>query len=60
MSEDDLCSIALNPKKSQLLSELQGNERQPEDILSDDSVENEVYISEGSVADPTTIQRTGG
>ena len=54
LSEDDLRSIALNPEYSQLLSELLGNERQPEDIRSDDTVENEVCISEGSVADPTT------
>ena len=54
LSEDDLRSIALNPKYRQLLSELLGNERQPEDIRPDDSVENEMGISEGSVADPTT------
>ena len=53
LSEDDLRSIALNPKYRQLL-ELLGNERQPEDIRPDDSVENEMAISEGSVADPTT------
>ena len=57
LSEDDLRSIALNPKYSQLLSELLGNERQPEDIRSDDTVENEVCISEGSVADPTTSDK---
>ena len=54
LSEDDLCSITLNPKYRQLLSELLGNERQLEDIRPDDNVENEMGISGGSVADPTT------
>ena len=53
LSEDGLHSIALNPKYRQLILELLGNERQPEDIWPDNSLENEMRISEGSVADPT-------
>lgn len=44
LSEGNLRSIVLNPKYSQLLSEPLGNERQPEDIWPDDSVENEACI----------------
>ena len=58
LSEDDLRSIALNPKYRQLLSELLGIECQPEDIRPDDSVENEMGISEPSMADPTTSDKT--
>ena len=54
LSKDDLRSIALDPKYRQLLSELLGNEHQLEDIQPDDSVENEMGRSEGSIADPTT------
>ena len=59
LSEDDLCSIALNPKYRQLLSELLGNEHQLEDIRPDDNVENKMGISGGSVADPTTSDEPG-
>ena len=57
LSKDDLCSVARNPKYRQLLSELLGNKRQPEDIRPDDSLENKMGISEGSVADPTTSDK---
>ena len=41
----------------QFLSELLENERQLEDIRPDDSMKNEMGISEGSMADPTTSLR---
>ena len=57
LSEDDLRSITLNPKYSQLLSELLGNECKPEDIWPDDSMKKNVCIPEGSVAGPTTSDK---
>ena len=57
LSKDDLRSITLNPKYSQLLLELLGNEHQLEDVRPDDIVQNEVCIPEGSVADHTTSDK---
>ena len=54
LCEEDLRSITLNPRYSLLLSELLGNEHQPEDTRPDNSLGNS---SEGSVADPTTLDK---
>ena len=59
LDKDDLREIALNPKYSQLLTELLVNERRSAGTRSDDDTED-TSEPESNVADPTSRDKTLG